>query len=87
MRLLRKSSPFCTTSSTDPVTPGMYDVITAPDVTGVIAHEAFGHGVEMDMFVKDRALAKEYIGKPVASQLLLHARRSSRRTAGQQLSF
>lgn len=53
----------------DPVTPGMYDVITAPDVTGVIAHEAFGHGVEMDMFVKDRALAKEYIGKPVASQL------------------
>ena len=35
----------------------------------VIAHEAFGHGVEMDMFVKDRALAKEYIGKPVASQL------------------
>ena len=46
----------------DPVTPGMYDVITAPDVTGVIAHEAFGHGVEMDMFVKDRALAKEYIG-------------------------
>ena len=53
----------------DPVTPGMYDVITAPDVTGVIAHEAFGHGVEMDMFVKDRALAKKYIGKPVASQL------------------
>ncbi len=53
----------------DPVIPGMYDVITAPDVTGVIAHEAFGHGVEMDMFVKDRALAKEYIGKPVASQL------------------
>ena len=47
----------------------MYDVITAPDVTGVIAHEAFGHGVEMDMFVKDRALAKEYIGKPVASRL------------------
>ena len=57
IRLLRKSSPFCTTSS------------TAPDVTGVIAHEAFGHGVEMDMFVKDRALAKEYIGRPVASQL------------------
>ena len=40
----------------DPVIPGMYDVITTPDV-------------EMDMFVKDRALAKEYIGRPVASQL------------------
>lgn len=53
----------------DPVVPGMYDVITAPEVTGLIAHEAFGHGVEMDMFVKERALAKEYLGKKVASDI------------------
>ncbi|MDD7740604.1 MAG: TldD/PmbA family protein [Fusicatenibacter sp.] len=53
----------------DPVVPGMYDVITTPEVTGLIAHEAFGHGVEMDMFVKERALAKEYIGKQVASDI------------------
>ena len=51
------------------VVPGMYDVITSPEVTGLIAHEAFGHGVEMDMFVKERALAKDYIGKQVASEI------------------
>lgn len=53
----------------EPVVPGMYDVIVSPEVAGLIAHEAFGHGVEMDMFVKDRALAKDYIGKPVASSI------------------
>ncbi|MDF2890377.1 MAG: TldD/PmbA family protein [Clostridia bacterium] len=50
--------------------PGTYDVICSPDVTGLIAHEAFGHGVEMDMFVKGRAKAVEYIDKPVASKLV-----------------
>ena len=52
------------------VEPGEYDIITAPDVTGLIAHEAFGHGVEMDMFVKERALGAEYIGKRVGSDLV-----------------
>ncbi len=50
-----------------PITPGVYEVITDPSITGLIAHEAFGHGVELDQFVKDRALAKEYVGKYVAS--------------------
>lgn len=50
--------------------PGVYDVITAPEVSGLIAHEAFGHGVEMDMFVKNRAKAKDYMGKRVASDLV-----------------
>lgn len=56
----------------DSVTPpaGEYEVICMPDVTGLIAHEAFGHGVEMDMFVKDRALAKNYIGQQIASPLV-----------------
>ncbi|MCR4660425.1 MAG: TldD/PmbA family protein [Clostridia bacterium] len=52
------------------VVPGVYDVITDPSITGLIAHEAFGHGVEMDMFVKNRAKAKEYINKRVASDLV-----------------
>jgi len=52
------------------VPPGMYDVICAPDVSGVIAHEAFGHGVELDMFLKDRARSRQYLGKPVASSLV-----------------
>ena len=51
------------------IEPGVYDVITDPSITGLIAHEAFGHGVEMDQFVKDRALAKEYVGKYVASPI------------------
>ena len=52
------------------IEPGEYDVIASPEVTGLIAHEAFGHGVEMDMFVKNRALGKEYIGKRVGSDLV-----------------
>ncbi|MBR2612331.1 MAG: TldD/PmbA family protein [Clostridia bacterium] len=52
-----------------PIVPGVYDVITAPSITGLIAHEAFGHGVEMDQFVKERALAREYVGRAVASPI------------------
>ena len=54
----------------DRVVPGEYDVITTPEVTGLIAHEAFGHGVEMDMFVKQRALGSSYIGQRVGSDLV-----------------
>lgn len=52
------------------IVPGEYEVITSPEVTGLIAHEAFGHGVEMDQFVKNRALGKEYIDKRVGSDLV-----------------
>ena len=56
-------------STAKPIVPGVYDVITDPSISGLIAHEAFGHGVEMDQFVKDRALAKDYVGKYVASPI------------------
>ncbi len=52
------------------VEPGEYEIITTPGVSGLIAHEAFGHGVEMDMFVKGRALGADYIGKRVGSDLV-----------------
>ena len=52
------------------IEPGEYEIITNPSITGLIAHEAFGHGVEMDMFVKHRARARNYINKPVASSLV-----------------
>ena len=58
------------TLSASPVIPGEYEIVTSPEVTGLIAHEAFGHGVEMDMFVKGRALGAEYIGKRVGSDLV-----------------
>jgi TldD protein len=53
-----------------PVPPGTYDVVTDQGVTGVLAHEAFGHGVETDMFLKDRARGAQYVGKRVGSDLV-----------------
>lgn len=50
-----------------PIEAGEYDIILDPDMAGLVAHEAFGHGVEMDMFVKNRAKAAEYMDKRVAS--------------------
>ena len=55
--------------STLPV-PGTYTIITDPSITGLIAHEAFGHGLEMDMFVKDRAKSLEYMNKEVAKPIV-----------------
>ena len=52
------------------IEPGEYHFISAPGVSGVICHESFGHGVETDMFLKERARAADYIDKPVASPLV-----------------
>ena len=54
----------------EPMIPGEYECVCDPEVTGMIVHEAFGHGVEMDMFVKDRAQARQFIGQYVASPLV-----------------
>ena len=72
---VEKDVPFVTEKvlellNSEPMIPGEYDCICTPEVTGMIVHEAFGHGVEMDMFVKDRALAKSFIGEYVASPLV-----------------
>lgn len=53
--------------SADKITPGEYDVVTDPSVSGVIAHECFGHGVELDLFPKGRALAAHYLDQQVAA--------------------
>jgi TldD protein len=52
------------------VPAGEYEVIFAPEVSGLLAHESFGHGVEMDQFVKDRAKAQQFLGKKVASEIV-----------------
>ena len=52
------------------VAPGVYDVVTDPSTTGTIAHEAFGHGMETDMILKERARGGEFIGKRVGSDLV-----------------
>lgn len=53
--------------SCEKIVPGEYDIICDPDFTGLIAHEAFGHGAEMDMFVKHRAKGQEYLNRRIAS--------------------
>lgn len=52
------------------VPPGYHTLLTAPLISSVIAHEAFGHGVEVDMFLKECARAREFIGKPVAAPIV-----------------
>lgn len=49
------------------IEPATYDVITDPSISGVIAHESFGHGVELDLFPKHRARAAGYLQQRVAA--------------------
>jgi TldD protein len=52
------------------IQPDVYDIVATPEISGLIAHEAFGHGVETDMYLKDRARSREYLGKVIASPLV-----------------
>jgi TldD protein len=52
------------------IEPGEYTVISSPGVSGVICHESFGHGVETDMFLKERAKAINYLDRRVGSELV-----------------
>ena len=52
------------------IEPGEYRIISTPGVSGVICHESFGHGVETDMFLKERARAAHFIDKIVGSPLV-----------------
>ncbi|HEY2980130.1 MAG TPA: TldD/PmbA family protein [Anaerolineales bacterium] len=56
--------------SAERIEPGEYQVIAAPGVSGTICHESFGHGVETDMFLKERARAAHFIDKTVGSGLV-----------------
>ncbi len=49
------------------IEPGVYDAVSDPSLSGVIAHECFGHGVEMDLCPKGRARAALYAGQRVAA--------------------
>lgn len=52
------------------IEPGEYQIITTPGVSGTICHESFGHGVETDMFLKERAKAAHFIDRTVGSSLV-----------------
>jgi TldD protein len=49
------------------LTPGQYECVFSPSLSGMLAHEAFGHGTEADTMQKGRARGTEYLGKYVAS--------------------
>lgn len=46
---------------------GKYKAILSPKLSGLLAHESFGHGMEADTMMKDRALASEWIGKKIGN--------------------
>lgn len=52
------------------IKPDFYDVVATPEIAGLLAHEAFGHGVETDMYLKDRARSREYLGETIASPIV-----------------
>jgi TldD protein len=51
----------------DKIEPGLYNVVTDPTVSGTIAHECFGHGVELDLFPKGRARSADFFDQRVAA--------------------
>jgi len=52
------------------IAPGKYHCILNPKITGLLAHESFGHGMESDTVYKDRALAKEWKGRKIAAEFV-----------------
>ncbi|MBT4823658.1 TldD/PmbA family protein [Candidatus Woesearchaeota archaeon] len=52
------------------LTPGKYTCILSPHLSGLLAHESFGHGMESDTLYKDRAKAKEFLGKQIAPKFV-----------------
>ncbi len=49
---------------------GLVPVLLDPGVTGIFAHESFGHGTEADQFVRDRSYLKPLLGQTVAPETL-----------------
>jgi TldD protein len=47
--------------------PGEQECVIDGHFAGLLAHEAFGHGTEQDLFLKDRAQGAEHLGKPIAA--------------------
>ena len=52
------------------IIPGNYECICSPAVSGLIAHEAIGHAVEMDTVMLNQSKAKEWFGEKIGSELV-----------------
>ena len=66
-RLIKSTADLLTAGR---IEPAEYTMIAAPGVSGTICHESFGHGVETDMFLKERAQAARFVDKRVGSDLV-----------------
>ena len=54
-----------------PAEPGKFPVVLSPEVTGVFAHESFGHKSESDFMLSDESMKEEWqLGKTVGSPIL-----------------
>jgi len=49
---------------------GRYDIIVDPEISGVIAHESFGHGCEADQVLRNRSYLAALKGKKIISDLV-----------------
>ncbi len=49
---------------------GKYDIIVDPDISGVIAHESFGHGCEADQVLRNRSYLAALKGKRIISDFV-----------------
>lgn len=49
---------------------GRYDIIIDPEISGVVAHESFGHGLEADQVMRDRSYLAPLKGKKIISELV-----------------
>jgi len=49
---------------------GKYDIIADPDISGIIAHESFGHGCEADQVLRNRSYLANLMGKKIISELV-----------------
>ncbi len=47
---------------------GKYKVLLSPTLSGLLAHESFGHGMEADTMMKGRALASSWIGRQIGGK-------------------
>lgn len=67
--LIKESVDF--TQNAVPVEKGLYEVILAPAVAGVFAHESFGHKSEADLMASDETMKEEWkLGDKVASDIV-----------------
>lgn len=66
---LARDLEFC--KNAKPVNPGIYTCVLSPVVTGVFAHESFGHKSEADFMIGDETMKREWaLGKRVGAPIL-----------------